>query len=149
VLVFVVLHHHLMPAIRVDAPEESRPVSLTLDAGELIEQFCKNGVGYALHGHQHTPFVGVASRVDLQGLGERRWSSSEGNLFVLSSGSTGAKWDWLPRDVGKNTFSVYTPREDRMEVQVFRFLPGERASLLWKGAVPLQNFYDIVPNGEL
>ena len=57
-LLFAVLHHHIVSVTRVDVPDGQRPVSLTLDAGELIEGFCKASVGYVLHGHQHVPFVG-------------------------------------------------------------------------------------------
>jgi hypothetical protein len=65
ILLFAVLHHHVIPVTRVDIPDGVRPVGLTLDAGELIQEFCESHVGYVLHGHQHIPFVGSVSRFNI------------------------------------------------------------------------------------
>lgn len=145
-IIFVVMHHHIMPVAKVDVPEEVRPVSQTLDAGELIEEFAKAGVGYVLHGHQHTPFVGVAGKVSIPENQNKAWTSQKGNLFVLGCGSTGGKHDLLPPELSKNIFSVYVPRADSLEVTFFQFSPHERCSVYWSGLLPLQNFYDLVAN---
>lgn len=49
-LIFGVLHHHLIPCVSVEIPNGKGPVSLTLDANELIEEFIGAGVGYVLQG---------------------------------------------------------------------------------------------------
>jgi 3',5'-cyclic AMP phosphodiesterase CpdA len=140
-LIFAVLHHHIIPINRIDVPQGERPVSLTLDAGELIEEFCKGHVGYVLHGHQHAPFVGSVSRMNFASPAAKKRSPR--SLYVLASGSTGARRDWLSEEIGKNIFSVYTPRRDQLEVQLVQFSAQERSSVLWNGTVPLQNFYNI------
>jgi len=142
-LVFAVLHHHVIPVTRVDIPDGERPVSMTLDAGELIEEFCRLNVGYVLHGHQHTPFVGSVSRFDMAIAASRGSTIKDRSLFVLGCGSTGAKREWLSNEIGKNVFSVYTPKDDCLDVQIVQFSPHERSSVYWSGSIPLQNFYDL------
>jgi predicted MPP superfamily phosphohydrolase len=139
-LVFAVLHHHIMPVAKLDVPEEMRPVSLTLDAGELIEDFCNANIGYVLHGHQHIPFAGLASKLNVPGKNQDTWTPSRGNLFVLGCGSTGMK---LSAEVPKNIFGVYTPTPNALEVTFFQFAPHEDCSILWSGSLPLQNFYEM------
>jgi hypothetical protein len=143
-LVFAVLHHHVIPVIPVDVPDGKRPVSLTLDAGELIEEFCKARVGYVLHGHQHMPFVGITAKLNAGDGLPRTWEPAKGNLFVLGCGSTGAKREWLPPEIGKNTLAVYTPKHDSLEVAFYEFLPQVKPVVHWKGQLPLQNFYSMI-----
>jgi hypothetical protein len=142
-LVFAVLHHHVIPVTRVDIPDGERPVSMTLDAGELIEEFGRFNISYVLHGHQHTPFVGSVSRFDIsKGVSKDR-ASKDKKLVVLGCGSTGAKREWLSNEIGKNVFSIYTPKDDRLEILIVQFSPYERSSVYWSGSIPLQNFYEI------
>jgi hypothetical protein len=142
-LLFGVLHHHIVSVTRVDIPDGKTPVSLTLDAGELIEGFCKSHVGYILHGHQHVPFVGTVSRMNISNPDFKTWDASKGNLFVLGSGTTGAKREWLSNEFQKNAFSIYVPRDNHLDVSIFQFSPNEGASLYWKGAIPLQDFHEM------
>ena len=148
VLIFAVLHHHIMPAIAVDVPDVNRPVSLTLDAGEMLEEFCKAGVGYVLHGHQHMPFVGVAGKIMSADRMAAGWSPKKGNPFILGAGSAGAATGWLPQEFGKNAFAVYAPTKSALQVKVFQFLPQVRPSTYWSGSIPLQNFYDLMKEGK-
>jgi predicted MPP superfamily phosphohydrolase len=143
-LIFAVLHHHVVPVTRVDVPDGERPVSLTLDAGELIGEFCKSHVGYVLHGHKHIPFIGSVSRLNIADTARRTWDLRRGNLFVLGSGTTGAKRDWLSEEFGKNTFSIYTPTDGRLDVSICQFSPYDRASVYWSGSIPLLDFYKSV-----
>jgi hypothetical protein len=133
----------VVPIARIDIPEAVRPVSLTLDAGELIEQFTAAGVGYVLHGHQHLPFAGSAAKFNVLPNNGRQWSRrvSRDSLYVLACGSTGAKWEWLPHEVGQNMIAVYIPQTDRLSVTFIQFLPMQSHRIYWKGAVPLRNFH--------
>lgn len=142
-LVFAVLHHHVIPVTRVDVPDGERPVSMTLDAGELIEELSRSNISYVLHGHQHMPFVGSVSRFDISNNVSKASNFNDKKLFVLGCGSTGAKRGWLSNEIGKNVFSVYTPRDDRLDVLIVQFAPYERSSVYWSGSIPLQNFYDL------
>lgn len=59
---FYVLHHHLQSAYGNEEPTPNRPVSVTLDAGDLISLAAKYGVKALVHGHQHLPFIGSLGR---------------------------------------------------------------------------------------
>jgi predicted MPP superfamily phosphohydrolase len=115
----VVLHHHLLPAGLVSRPAESRPVSLTLDAGAIVADLQDSGVHVALHGHEHLPFVGTTGRMRRHS--GNRWDGPERWLTVLGSGSTGANVSQLSPEEPLNAFSVYTPLKASLRVQVFTF----------------------------
>lgn len=106
----VVLHHHILSAAMVEEPERERPVSMTLDAGELVALAHKHGVNAILHGHQHMPFVGQVQRL-------AEFSSDGANplkcapVRVLGAGSAGARVDGnrIPQEVNANSVSYYEP----------------------------------------
>lgn len=82
---FAVLHHHVMPVSCVEIPDEKRPVSICLDAGELIDEFQNFGIQFVLHGHQHAPFIGAASRLPRSHPAEEY---SGPPLYVIGCGSS-------------------------------------------------------------
>jgi 3',5'-cyclic AMP phosphodiesterase CpdA len=117
ILQFAVLHHHLLPVEEIDRPDEplplrsgdelpARPKSLTLDSGQLIDEFQAQGIRFVLHGHRHMPFVGSTSSA-LRANQVR----TPRQLHVLAAGSAGAKREWLPRTNDLNSFFVYTPND--------------------------------------
>jgi predicted MPP superfamily phosphohydrolase len=116
---FAVIHHHLMPVGSVETiPDEKRPVSLCLDAGELIEEFQKFGIQFALHGHQHAPFIGTASRLpDAFKDGEY----VPHLVYVIGSGSSGARREALPRNLEANTFGIYIPKDGNLDVTIEKY----------------------------
>src|SRR5438445_1792633 len=115
---FAVLHHHVTPVGSVEIPEEKRPVSLCLDAGELIEEFQNFGVQFVLHGHQHVPFIGTASRLPS---GFKDGEYVPRLVYVIGSGSSGAKREALPRNLEANTFGIYTPMGDKLDVTIEKY----------------------------
>ncbi|MDI6881135.1 MAG: metallophosphoesterase, partial [Desulfitobacteriaceae bacterium] len=117
---FAVMHHHILPALMVCQPQAGRPVSLTLDAGQIVEDFQKFGIGFVLHGHQHVPFVGSTGRARRV---EDGWKGHEQPLFVVGMGSTGAGAQRLSDEIRENTFGIYTPKEDGLEVRIELFNP--------------------------
>ena len=117
-IIFAVLHHHIMPVNAVDIPDDKRPVSLCLDAGELLDEFQQHGVHFVLHGHQHSPFVG--------GITPYRLSADEDDgskrpIHIIGCGSSGGKRDILPRDLESNTFGIYTPASDHLDVLIEKY----------------------------
>jgi 3',5'-cyclic AMP phosphodiesterase CpdA len=121
VLNFVVLHHHILPVQDVDLPEPERPVSIMLDAGQLVSSFQSSNIHFVLHGHQHVPFIGSTARVRrLKGA----WLGCETPLTVLGSGSSGAKVERLFNVMRNNTLSIYTPKEDGLSILIQQFNPG-------------------------
>src|SRR5205085_244256 len=85
-----VLHHHLVPALReeiVDPNYSNAAVSVTLDAGAVIEGLQANGFGLVLHGHQHVPAATRITRgcspygdIDFKNLN---------SIVILAAGSAG------------------------------------------------------------
>jgi predicted MPP superfamily phosphohydrolase len=117
-IIFVVLHHHLMPVNGVSIPEKDHPVSLCLDAGELLEEFQHHGVHFVLHGHQHAPFVG---KVTPYRLSCDEADDTERPIHIIGCGSSGGRRDILPRDLDSNTFGIYTPNTDHLDVVIEKY----------------------------
>lgn len=115
VLNFAVLHHHLIPGQLVCKPEIKRPVSLTLDAGELVSELQYSSFHFALHGHQHVPFIGNTSRARSP---DGEWREIGFPLTVIGSGSSGAKTDRLSAEHPKNTFGIYTPQDNGLRIRM-------------------------------
>jgi predicted MPP superfamily phosphohydrolase len=135
---FAVLHHHLMPVGAVAVPDDKKPVSLCLDAGELIEEFQTHGIQFVLHGHEHVPFVGTVSRVPDRNGNEEVWHPNATNqVFVLASGSSGARRDRLPPEPGLNTFGVYVPTTDAMRVTIEQYDQMRHPQPLLKVSLPI------------
>jgi|GEM_PF-1648443 len=138
-LTFAVFHHHLIPVTGIEVPTAEEPVSIVLDAGDVIEAFCDGNIGYVLHGHQHIPFAGkvekfnrITRRTALRGRNQP--------LQIISCGSSGVTKTRLPNSVNKNAFGVYTPASGGLKVQFFGYLPDVEPTVLWGGKVPLQRY---------
>jgi len=115
---FAVVHHHLMPVGSIEIPDDKRPVSLCLDAGELIEEFQKFGIQFVLHGHQHVPFIGTSSRLP------ETFSDGEyipRPVYVIGCGSSGARRESLPRTLEANTFGIYIPKDGKLDVTIEKY----------------------------
>jgi 3',5'-cyclic AMP phosphodiesterase CpdA len=115
---FAVLHHHILPISAVDIPDDKRPVSLCLDAGELMDEFQSFGIQFVLHGHQHAPFIGTVSRLP-SGFNDGEYPSAP--LYVIGCGSSGGKRAVLPRNLDSNTFGIYVPSGDKLEVYIEKY----------------------------
>lgn len=137
-ILFAVLHHHVLPVAPLSIPEDKRPVSMCLDAGELIEEFQKHNVRFVLHGHQHAPFIGMTARISNSAAVASVWNYETSPLFVLGSGSSGARRDRLPEDLARNTFSIYTPTVDGFEVLVQQYTSTLAPTDLWKVTLPIK-----------
>ena len=128
----LVLHHHVLPAPLFESPEDDRPVSLTLDAGELVSLAQRFDVDAILHGHQHLPFIGQVGR-----LAECGFDQSEPRicppLLVLGAGSTGARVERLPDELRNNSFGHYQPtRDSKLAISVFEFNQALKPLVRWQ-----------------
>jgi calcineurin-like phosphoesterase family protein len=133
-LSMAVLHHHVLPTPLVEEPEATRPVSLTLDAGQLIEDLQRANVGVILHGHQHIPFVGTTSRACRNQSGE--WAVAR-PVNVIGGGSCGVKAERLWNQMRNNCLGVYTVGKDSMNVKMYQYAPGVEFQELLNLNVPL------------
>jgi 3',5'-cyclic AMP phosphodiesterase CpdA len=120
----VTLHHHLLPGELLTRPEKNRPVSMTLDSGQVVADCQRAGVHLVLHGHQHIPFLGSTSRA------RRRngdWEGHDDKLFVIGSGSTGASRERLSDELRNNTFGIYRAQGTSLHIRVEQFTPRMEA----------------------
>lgn len=132
---FAVLHHHIMPVSCVEIPDEKRPVSICLDAGELMDEFQNFGIQFVLHGHQHAPFIGTASRLPRNSLAEEYVPRP---VYVIGCGSSGGKRDILPRDLESNTFGIYRPDGNKLKVTVEKYTETAPPVLYRQVSLPIQ-----------
>jgi 3',5'-cyclic AMP phosphodiesterase CpdA len=116
-----VLHHHLLPTGWVEDPEENRPISLTLDAGKLVEDLQAAQVDLALHGHQHLPFVGGTSRVFQAAA---TWQVPDAPLWVIGCGSSGVAVTRLWNEMRNNVLGVYHVEEAKFRVRMLQYAPN-------------------------
>jgi predicted MPP superfamily phosphohydrolase len=138
VLSTLVLHHHVMPAPMLEIPDRQRPVSLTLDAGELVTLAHRYGVDVVLHGHQHLPFIGQIGRIaECGGLSTEAPVDSIRNLWVIGAGSTGASVTQLWDEMRNNSFGLYWLDGDSLEASVFEFSPNLPPRQKWTIRLPL------------
>ena len=128
----VVLHHHVLPATPI-APEAT-PVSLTVDAAKIVESCRDHTVHVILHGHQHYPFVASTARAAVESDGQLRLPTP---LWVLGAGSAGVQSSQLTNSLRENTFGVYVPTEEGLEVKIEQFNPGLAPSTWAQGVIPL------------
>jgi predicted MPP superfamily phosphohydrolase len=137
-ILFAVLHHHVLPVWAVSIPDDKRPVSLCLDAGELIDQFQKHHIRFVLHGHQHFPFMGVVSRAPT-GI-DVNWRREAESVFVLGCGSSGARPDRLPRDSDRgvfgNIYGLYLVTPENLDVNFEQYTDVNAPTKLWRVVLP-------------
>ena len=130
---FAVLHHHLLPANR-EAPF-SGPVSVTVDAAAIVEDCLNSAVHVALHGHQHYPFIANTLRV--RASDEGAVLPFDSPLWVIGAGSCGARPEQLTNDLRENSFGIYTPVSDGLEVEIDKFNPTQSPTPFRRLTVPL------------
>ncbi|MEY9357726.1 putative MPP superfamily phosphohydrolase [Bradyrhizobium yuanmingense] len=128
-----VLHHHLVPASREESVDPNYPeagVSVTLDAGTVVEGLQTNGFQLALHGHQHVPAI---TRIDRGSVVDGTMRLSEkGGLVVLAAGSAGATR--LSDEMRDNSYNVIKLLDKGYSVEAKRFNPGRAPEKLYRAA---------------
>ncbi|MEE9555292.1 MAG: metallophosphoesterase [candidate division Zixibacteria bacterium] len=132
---FAILHHHILPANLVCKPEKNRPVSLVLDAGELVQNLQESNVHFVLHGHQHIPFLGSTSRAYIR---NTEWAGLTEPLYIIGGGSCGTNrlWD----EFRSNSFGIYTPQEGGLDLLVKKFNPSVSPTDHFNLSIPFSVF---------
>jgi predicted MPP superfamily phosphohydrolase len=115
-----VLHHHLVPASReerTDPNYQEAAISVTLDAGAVVEGLQSNGFELALHGHQHVPAI---ARIDRGSPVDGKIKLSEdGGMVILAAGSAGATR--LSDEMRDNSYNIIRVLENGYSVEAKRF----------------------------
>lgn len=115
----VVLHHHIMPAQQIEYAVPDRPVSIAIDAGELVGLAADLGFDAIMHGHEHLPFVGRTSRIAEFGGYARQQIGFERPVTVLAAGSMSVKVERLSDEMRYNSFSYYNVTPTDLHVQMY------------------------------
>ncbi|MET4390098.1 putative MPP superfamily phosphohydrolase [Bradyrhizobium sp. F1.4.3] len=126
-----VLHHHLVPASReerTDPNYKEAAISVTLDAGAVVEGLQSNGFKLALHGHQHVPAI---ARIDRGSpVGGKVKLSEDGGMVVLAAGSAGATR--LSDEMRDNSYNVIKLLDKGYSVEAKRFNPAKAPEILFQ-----------------
>lgn len=123
------LHHHLMPVSAVEAPE-SRGVSVTLNAIDLLDAAARAGIGIALHGHQHLARVSSYARLPFEDEGHYA------PLVIISGGSVGGAR--LP-GAERNTYSLLRVATDDVTLCMRELRPDAKpGKTLFQKRIPVQ-----------
>jgi DNA repair exonuclease SbcCD nuclease subunit len=119
------LHHHLLPVQPMEQPGlKQRPVSVTLDSVELLDDAQRYGISLVLHGHQHRPAASKHAR--LLRTSDALHGLENEDIYVLGAGSAGSRS--LPSDV-LNTYSLLTFKKDSVHLAVNSISPLDREDL--------------------
>jgi hypothetical protein len=122
-----VLHHHLMSALRderlPDADYPDGSVSVTLNAGTVIEGLQRYGFGLVLHGHQHTPGLYTVARGRLE-QGSLALQRLDEPVYALAGGSAGARADRIDGEVRDNAYALLTVGADNIATMVRSYNPS-------------------------
>ena len=117
----LVMHHHLLPVRQVERPGagSKKPVSLSLDAVDLMDDAQKSNVDLVLHGHQHIADFAHIRRLDTH---TQRLHSS--GTYVLANGSAGS----LQLENGQhNTYTLLTFGPAKVQCRVRIIDPAGRS----------------------
>jgi len=127
----VALHHHVVPASTTEEPEIERPISLTLDAGELVSLAQAHKVSALIHGHQHLPFIGRISRTAEVTSGGAS-CTRKASVTILGGGSLGVSNERIPDELSVNTWSFYDPFALRgLRAKCFGFRQNRDLHEIW------------------
>jgi hypothetical protein len=117
----LVLHHHILPAQQIEYATPGRPVSLAIDAGELVGMAVDLGFDCIMHGHEHLPFVGKTSRIAEFGGYNRAQIGLDRSVLVLAAGSASVKMVRLTDEMRHNSFNYYAITEEDVRVQLYQY----------------------------
>lgn len=111
----LVLHHHLLPIQPFERPGMNplRPISVTLDAVEILNDAQEADVALVLHGHQHKPDLIKISRHYRQPKSE--YVALNKDIFLCAAGSCGSK-ELSQHD--RNTYSLFQFGSDSIEIRI-------------------------------
>jgi predicted phosphodiesterase len=129
-----VLHHHLISASReerIDPNYQPASISVTVDAGAVVEGLQCNGFKLALHGHQHVPAIGRIDRGSP--VGGKVKLSEDGGMVILAAGSAGAAR--LSDEMRDNSYNVIRFLEKGYSVEAKRFNRANAPEILFQANI--------------
>jgi hypothetical protein len=131
---FMALHHHLLPVAGIEAPN-SKGVTLSLDASELLDQAQIAGVQIALHGHQHMSRLVRYQTIPLLG------GSGGEPMYIVSNGSAGVSGRRRPGSE-RNSYCIFKCEDDGLRLWIRELRPDAK-----EGATLFEDLLNVKPLG--
>ncbi len=124
------LHHHLLPVSRVEVPN-SKGVSLTLDAIDLLDKAAEVGVDIAIHGHQHLSRISKYQKLPFK-------DELESQPLIIISGGSGGVNNKRRVDSMRNSYSVLSFEENTVNLHMREICTdGKVAHTLYDDKLPV------------
>lgn len=118
-----VLHHHLISAFPIEMPkEEESRISVTVDAGEVLEGLQRLRFRVVLHGHQHVPWVTRVARGTRTEQGELE--NLDWPIYIIAGGSSGS--DRLYSPMPMNTYNLLNLADSGIQLSTRVYNSGMR-----------------------
>jgi 3',5'-cyclic AMP phosphodiesterase CpdA len=128
------LHHHVTSVLPTEPFQEQPSVSVTLDAGNLLNYSLLAQIGLIVHGHQHYPCVTQVNKLLRTG---GTTAFADNGILILSGGSTGVKRERLPLGVG-NTYTLISFEGQDVTITIREiYANGEDGRLYFRKRFPL------------
>lgn len=119
-----VLHHHLVPVLRDEKlpdPDYSYgSISVTLNAGAIVEGLQSHGFRLVLHGHQHTPAINRISRARFE-TGTLGLKGIDEPLYVVAGGSAGIASSLIDGEIRENCYGLIKIGDTHLSVHVRQY----------------------------
>jgi predicted phosphodiesterase len=131
-----VLHHHLVSVSSeesFDVEYKYGNVSVTIDAGKVIDGLQHNNFNLVLHGHQHLPSINKVSR----GIKNGSTVKLDKGLFLLGAGSAGAKIDRLTGEFRDNSFSLIYIENEKITVESVQYNSTKEPSIYFDSQIEI------------
>ncbi|HML66721.1 MAG TPA: metallophosphoesterase [Dysgonomonas sp.] len=132
-----VLHHHLIPVPSEEPLDPEYPygsISLTLDAGKVIEGLQYYNFDFVLHGHQHLPGLCKISRGQIN----NNKINIKKSLFILGAGSAGAKVARLTENLRDNSFSILFLDKEKLAIESVQYNTIREPNLLFESEIKIE-----------
>jgi len=114
----LVLHHHVSTVIPMEEGHGGKGVSVTLNAGEILDRASRAGVSVILHGHHHYPNITTLRRTYEE---DGEFKQSRTQLHIISGGSTGTS---RIGGLVTNCYGILAFEEKKLDVRVRRIRPS-------------------------
>lgn len=136
-LKIAVLHHHLITVPTEEPIDSEYPygsISVTLDAGKVIEGLNHYNFDIVLHGHQHMPGINKISR----GLFNGDNINLDKSLLMFGAGSAGAKVERLNGQFRDNSFSILSFSGNSMKIESVQYNSTREPNKLFEAEIKIR-----------
>jgi 3',5'-cyclic AMP phosphodiesterase CpdA len=124
----LVLHHHLMPVIFKESPENNKMYEITLDSEAIVQFIVKNNINIVLHGHSHKEFYAEVTR--------KINDNNKWKYYIAGLGSTGIITGHAS-DGRQNMFACLVFDKDNLIINGYKLNPnGEKSTSIFSYEIP-------------